>query len=644
MSPRPFNKPGGTRGKPGQSSHPAGGSGRPAGGTGRRSGGGPRRSFDRPAPSAAAGSVAVAVPEQQKSVELPDGLAVKDLADLLKVSPVQIIKELMKNGIIANINQQIDRDAATVVATDLGFEVTEPAPIERAEPEALKIDVEEDPSLLQPRPPVVTIMGHVDHGKTSLLDVIRETNVTAREAGGITQHIGAYQVELHGQKITFLDTPGHEAFTAMRARGAQATDIAVLVVAADDGVMPQTREAIDHARAANVPIVVAINKIDKADANPDRVKQQLAEIGVVAEEYGGDTIEVPVSARRKEGIDQLLEMILLVAEMGELKANPNRQGSGVVIEAKLDKARGPVATVLVKSGTLKVGDVLVAGGSYGKVKALFDNTGRRLRKVTPSMPAEVLGLNVVPTAGDVWKVVDDEKVARSMAASRTVEPIAEPAVPVTLDDVFSKIQAGQVKELNIVVKTDVQGSVEPIVVSLNRLQAGDVKARVIHSGTGNITESDVQLAAASGAVIIGFNARPEPGAKLLAEENKVDIRFYDVIYKLVEDIQKALTGLLEPTYSEVIDGHAEVRQIFKVGKGDAVAGLMVTDGKVARNDHVRVLRSGGVVFDGRLSSLRRFKEDAREVAAGYECGVHVDGFSGYEVGDILEFYRMERDS
>jgi len=640
MSPRPFKKPGGARGRPGRGGRPAG---RPGGGSGRPGGGGARKPFDRSAPPAV-GAVAVAVPEQPKFVELPDGLAVKDLADLLKVSPIQIIKELIKNGVIANINQQIDRDAATVVATDLGFEVTEPVPVERVEAEPLRIDVEEDPSLLQPRPPVVTIMGHVDHGKTSLLDVIRETNVTAREAGGITQHIGAYQVDLHGQKITFLDTPGHEAFTAMRARGAQATDIAVLVVAADDGVMPQTREAIDHARAANVPIVVAINKIDKADANPDRVKQQLAEIGVVAEEYGGDAIEVSVSARRKEGIDRLLEMILLVAEMGEFKANPNRAGSGVVIEAKLDKARGPLATVLVKSGSLKVGDVLVAGGSYGKVKALFDETGKRLRKITPSMPAEVLGLNAVPVAGDVWKVIDDEKVARSMAAARTVEPIAETAVPVTLDDVFSKIQAGQVKELNIIVKTDVQGSVEPIVVSLGRLQAGDVRARVIHSGTGGITESDVQLAAASGAVIIGFNTRPEPGAKLLAEENKVDIRFYDVIYKLVEDVQKALTGLLEPTYSEVIDGHAEVRQVFKVGKVDAIAGLMVTDGKVSRNDNVRVLRSGGVVFDGRLSSLRRFKDDARDVAAGYECGVHIDGFTGYETGDVLEFFRMERDS
>jgi len=581
---------------------------------------------------------------EEKIVELPESISVKDLAELLKLSPVQIIKELMKNGIIANINQQIDRDAASVVATDLGFEVVEPTPQEQPAGMQEVAEEEEDPSLLQPRPPVVTIMGHVDHGKTSLLDVIRQTNVTAQEAGGITQHIGAYQVELHGQKITFLDTPGHEAFTAMRARGAQATDIAVLVVAADDGVMPQTLEAIDHARAANVPIVVAINKIDKPDANPDRVKQQLAEIGLVPEEYGGQTIMVPVSARRKEGIDSLLEMILLVAEMQELKANPNRPASGVVIEAKLDKARGSVATVLVKAGTLKVGDVLVAGSTYGKVKALFDDKGKRLRKAGPSTPAEVLGLNGVPTAGDTWRVVEDEKTARSLAESRTVEAVEVPAAPVTLDDLYRQIQAGQVKELNVIVKTDVQGSVEPIVHSLSRLQAEDVRVRVIHAGTGSITESDVLLASASHAVIIGFNSRLEPGAKHLAEEKQVDIRFYDVIYKLVEDVQKALTGLLEPKYQEVVEGHAEVRQIFKISKSESVAGLMVTDGKVTRSSRARVIRGGGVLFDGKVASLRRFKEDVREVAAGYECGLHLEGFNEYQVGDVLEFYRMERVS
>ncbi|MHB8990884.1 MAG: translation initiation factor IF-2 [Chloroflexota bacterium] len=575
---------------------------------------------------------------------MPDGIAVKDLATLLDISPVLIIKELMKNGIIANINQQIDRDAATVVATDLGYEVKEPAPVEPAAALELPVVAEEDPSLLQPRPPVVTIMGHVDHGKTSLLDVIRQTNVTAQEAGGITQHIGAYQVELRGQKITFLDTPGHEAFTAMRARGAQATDIVVLVVAADDGVMPQTREAIDHAKAANVSIVVAMNKMDKGDANPDRVKQQLTELGLVPEEYGGQTIVVPVSARRKEGIDTLLEMLLLVAEMQEFKANPTRDAAGVVIEAKLDKARGPVATVLVKAGTLKVGDVLVAGSNYGKVKALFDDKGRRLRKAGPSMPAEVLGMNGVLTAGDIWKVVADEKTARVMAGERAVEPTAEAAAPVTLDDLYKQIQAGQVKELNVVVKSDVQGSLEPIVHSLSRLQAEEVRVRVIHAGTGNITESDVHLAAASHAVIIGFNSRVEPGARHLADENQVDIRFYEVIYKLVEDIQKALTGLLEPKYEAVTEGHAEVRQVFKIGKTDAAAGCMVTDGKISRNSHARVIRGGGVLFDGRISSLRRFKEDVRDVAAGYECGIHLEGFVDFQMGDVLEFYRMERVS
>lgn len=635
MSPRPFD-----RSKSGPSRDASGKGPRPP--AKRPGGNGARPSFSRPAGE---GAVALVSREEPKVVELPDSIAVKSLAELLKVSPVQIIKELMKNGIIANINQQIDRDAATVVATDLGFEIREPAPAERPEVTLPETEEEEDSSQLQPRPPVVTILGHVDHGKTSLLDAIRQTNVTAREAGGITQHIGAYQVELRGQKITFLDTPGHEAFTAMRARGAQATDIAVLVVAADDGVMPQTREAIDHAKAANVPIVVAINKIDKPDANPDRVKQQLAEIGLVAEEYGGDVVMVPVSARRKEGIDHLLEMLLLVSEMAELKANPNRPASGVVIEAKLDKARGPVATVLVKTGTLKPGDALVAGGNYGKVKALFDDRGKRLRRAGPSTPVEVLGLNGVPTAGDTFRVVPDEKLARSLAGEKAVEvaPEAAPA-PVTLDDLFKQIQTGQVKELNVIVKTDVQGSVEPIVASLSRLQAEDVRVRVIHSGTGTITESDVHLALASHAVIIGFNTRPEPGAKHLAEENKVDIRYYDVIYKLVEDVQKAMTGLLEPKYEEAVEGHAEVRQVFKLPKGEAVAGVMVTDGKVIRGSHARVLRAGGVLFDGRVASLRRFKEDAKEVAAGYECGLHIEGFNDYQVGDVLEFYRMERVS
>jgi len=631
MSPGPFRKSTNNRG------------GRPQGNRGRPGGGGARPPFVRSAPSVE-GGVALAAREEPKIIELPDSIAVKDLAELMKISPVPIIKELMKNGIIANINQQIDRDAATVVATDLGYEIKEPAPVERAAT-AVHEEEEEDASLLQPRPPVVTIMGHVDHGKTSLLDVIRQANVTASEAGGITQQIGAYQVELRGQKITFLDTPGHEAFTAMRARGAQATDIAILVVAADDGVMPQTREAIDHAKAANVPIIVAINKMDKLDANPDRVKQQLMEVGLVPEEFGGQTIMVPVSARRKEGIDGLLEMILLVSEMAEFKANPNRIARGVVIESKLDKARGPVATILVKTGTIKVGDNVVAGSNYGKVKALFDEKGRRMRKAGPSMPAELLGLNGVPSAGDLWRVAADEKSARAMAGVTSAEATTDgSAAPVTLDDVYKQIQAGQVKELNVVLKTDIQGSEEPIVVSLNRLQAEDVRVRVIRSGTGSITESDVLLATASHAVIIGFNARPEPGARHLAEENQIDIRFYDVIYKVVEDIQKALTGMLEPKYEEVVEGHAEVRQVFKMSKSEVVGGSMVTDGKVARTSKVRLLRGSEVLFDGRMASLRRFKEDAKDVAAGYECGINLDGFNELQVGDVMEFYRIDRVS
>lgn len=630
MSPGPFGR--GGRG---------GGRGRgPQGRPGGRPGGNRPTTDHRPPASLVVAVVSKDVP---RVVELPDNMAVKDLADILKVSPVQIIKELMKNGVIANINQQIDRDTATVVATDLGYEIQEPTAPEPAE--AQPEEEAEDPALLQPRPPVVTIMGHVDHGKTSLLDVLRHTNVTAQEAGGITQHIGAYQVELRGHKVTFLDTPGHAAFTAMRSRGAQATDIAVLVVAADDGVMPQTREAADHAKAANVPIIVAINKMDKADANLDRVKQQLTDIGLVPEEYGGSTVMVPVSARKKEGLDTLLEMILLVAEMSELKANPNRAATGVVVEAKVDKARGPVSTVLVKAGTLNVGDVLVAGSHFGKVKALFDDKGRRMRKVGPATPAEVLGLNGVPAAGDLFKAVADEKTARAIATARaSAAAVESTAVPVNLDEVFKQIQAGQLKELNVIVKTDVQGSVEPIVNSLSRLQEEDVRVKVILAGTGSISESDVLLASTSGAVIIGFNTRPEAGAKHLAEAQHVDIRHYEIIYKVVEDIQMAMTGLLEPKYEEVVDGHGEVRQIFKMSKGDAVAGLMVTDGKILRNSHGRVLRAGGKVHEGRVGSLKRFKDDVKEVAAGYECGVQLDSFSDYVQGDLLEFFRQERVS
>ncbi len=583
-------------------------------------------------------------------------MTVKELADLLGQSPVQVIKELMKNGIIANINQTVDYETAAVVAGDLGYEVREPSPAaeaaEGAAPSAAAAEARpataeaEDEALLQPRPPVVTVMGHVDHGKTSLLDAIRETKVTAAEAGGITQHIGAYQAEVlydgERRKITFLDTPGHEAFTTMRARGAQVTDVAVLVVAADDGVMPQTREAIDHARAAGVPLVVAINKIDKPNANPDRVLQQLAEIGVVATQYGGDVEAVPVSARTRQGLDDLLQTILLTADIHvNPRANPDRPAVGTVIEAKLDKSRGPVATVLVQSGTLKVGNIVAVGSVAGRVKALFDYRGKRIKSAGPSTPVEVLGLPAVPQAGDRLQVVADEKTARALAQAHEVAARRQERAEVSLEDVLAQIRAGETRELNVIVKTDVQGSVEPIVGSLERLGEEGVKVKVIHAGTGNITESDVMLASASNAIIIGFNVRAEPGARRLADAQHVDIRFYSVIYELVDDVRKALSGLLGPKFTEVVYGHAEVRQVFKVGRGQA-AGCYVTDGTIARNHSVRVLRKGGALFEGRIAALRRFKEDVREVHAGYECGITIEGFNDFEVGDVIESFGKEQ--
>jgi len=571
---------------------------------------------------------------------------VKDLAELLGVSPAQVIKELLSNGILATINQTIDYDTAAVVASDLGFETKErEVPSEEQEAAAVPEEVEDRPEDLLPRPPVVTILGHVDHGKTSLLDAIRKSNVTATEAGGITQHIGAYQVEIHGQKITFLDTPGHEAFTAMRARGGQVADIAVLVVAADDGVMPQTREAIAHAKAAGVPIIVAINKVDRPGANPDRVKQQLSDQGLLVEEWGGDTIAVPVSALRKTGIDTLLEMILLVAEMRELKANPNRAARGVVIEAQLDKNRGPVATVLVQNGTLKVGDNLVVGPVYGRVRAMFNEKGKRIQKAGPSAPAEILGLVDVPAAGEKFFVVADEKTARSAALSNlqlVQQQTTGETKAVTLDDLYKQIEAGQIKELNVILKTDVQGSIEPIRSSLERQSTDEVKVKIIHEGTGNVTESDVLLAQASKAIIIGFNVKVEPGARRMADLAGVDIRLYEIIYNLIEDVAKALAGMLEPTYVDVLEGRAEVRQIFKVGKGETVAGSYVLSGKVTRGDIAKLIRDGKVVYEGKIESLRRFKEDAREVAAGFECGILLENYRDIHEGDVIEAYRKER--
>ena len=589
-----------------------------------------------------------AVAKVPRAVELPASLMVKDLADLLGVSVAQVIKELLRNGIIATINQAIDYDTAAVVASDLGFEPKEKPASAQGQPGLEGLEEAEDrPEDLLPRPPVVTILGHVDHGKTSLLDAIRRTNVTATEAGGITQHIGAYQVEIHGQKITFLDTPGHEAFTAMRARGGQAADVAVLVVAADDGVMPQTREAVAHAKAAGVPIVVAINKVDRPGANPDRVKQQLSDLGLLVEEWGGDTVAVPVSALRKTGIESLLEMILLVAEMKDLKANPNRPARGVVIEAQLDKTRGPVATVLVQTGSLKVGDNVVAGPVYGRVRAMLNDKGKRIKKAEPSMPAEILGLVEVPAAGEKFAVVADERTARSAATARLqgAQPQAgEQAKAVTLDDLYKQIEAGQVRELNVILKTDVQGSIEPIRGSLERQSTDEIKVKILHEGTGNVTESDVLLAQASKAIIIGFNVRVEPGARRMADLAGVDIRVYEIIYNLVEDVAKALAGMLEPTYVDVLEGRAEVRQLFKLGKGETVAGCHVLSGKITRGDLAKVKRGDNVVYEGRIASLRRFKEDAREVSAGFECGILVEGYKDLQEGDLIEAYRKERAS
>ncbi len=571
-------------------------------------------------------------------VSLPPALSVKQLADLLRVSPVEVIKQLMRNGIMANINQAIDFEAASLVAASFGYEAKrQPTSPQTRRPSTTGM------GRLSPRPPVITIMGHVDHGKTSLLDAIRQSNVTATEPGAITQHIGAYQVEVDSRKITFLDTPGHEAFTAMRARGAQATDIAVLVVAADDGVMPQTIEAIDHARAAGVPIVVAINKIDKPNANPDKVKQQLADLGLVIEEWGGDTVCVPISAKKKQGIGELLENLLLVADILELKAELDCPAEGVAIEAKLDKTKGPLATLLVQKGILKLGDTIVIGNTWGKVKAMFNELGKHLKKAEPATPVEVLGLNAVPQAGDTFKVVSSEREARMLLekSKDMQQRLPMRAKTFSLSDISTQISTGQIKELNITLKTDVQGSIEPIKDSLEQLGNERVKVKVIHAASGSITESDVLLALASKGIIIGFNTRTEPGAQRLAEAEGISIRHYNVIYDLIKDVDQALKGLLEPTYSEVIEGQAEVLAIFETGKKGKVAGISVKDGKVRRDSLARILRRGETICESRVSSLRRFKEDVKEVSAGFECGVKIENFADFQAGDIIQFYRRE---
>ena len=581
-------------------------------------------------------------------VEVGSVMTVGELAEAIGVSAVELIKALIRRGVMANINQQIDFETAVKVAADFGVELVERTPEvvhqEKSLAEIVRASAQEPGAV--PRPPVVTIMGHVDHGKTKLLDAIRHTNVAEGEAGGITQHIGAYQVEVQGRKITFLDTPGHEAFTAMRARGAQVTDIAVLVVAADDGVMPQTREAVAHARAANVPIIVAINKIDLPTANPARVKQQLAENGVIVEEYGGDVPVVEVSAKQRLGIEDLLEMILLVADMHELKANPNRPAIGVIIEAKVDQRRGPVATVLVQTGTLKLNDVVVAGATWGRIRAMFDDRGRKVRRAEPSMPVEILGLENVPEAGDYLQVVEDERTAKEIATQLALKRRAEAAEArvVKLDEFHKGLEIGQTRELRLILKADVQGSLEAIQNALAKLnvELEGVGITVVHAATGAISESDVMLAATTGAVVLGFNVRPDVAARRAAEATGVDIRYYNVIYHLLEEVRAGVTGLLAPETREVIDGVAEIREIFRLPNRAVAAGLYVLNGKALRNARVRVIRDGKVIHDGTVASLRRFKEDVREVAAGYECGLTIENFNDLRVGDQIEFYHIER--
>ena len=575
--------------------------------------------------------------KQPKTITIPDKISVRDLGNSLEVEPVKIIKKLIDYGLMVNINAEIDFELAKKLAGEFGFKAVE----EQKDGKSLSKEEECDkPEDLKPRPPVVTVMGHVDHGKTSLLDAIRETNITKREAGGITQHIGASEVEINGKKIVFLDTPGHEAFTTLRARGAQVTDIAILVVAADDGVMPQTIEAVNHAKAAGVPIIVAVNKIDKATANPDRVKQQLSE-DLIPEEWGGDTIFVNVSAKTKVGIDQLLEMVTLVAEMAELKANYTCKASGVIIESKLDKGRGPIATVLVQRGTLKVGDDIVAGVAFGRVRALFNSQGKRIKEAGPSIPVEVLGLSEVPTAGDILRAVSSEREAKAIAeeqVNRQRESEFATSKKISLQQLYERLQKGEVKELNLIIKADVQGSIEALKQSLEKCSTNEVEVRIIHGAVGAVTESDVMLASASDAIIIGFNVRPDSNARKLAEKEQIDIRTYRIIYDVVDDIKAAMKGMLEPEYEEVVLGRAEVRALFKVPGVGVVAGCFVTEGKVTRNSKVRVIREGIVVYEGKIASLKRFKDDIREVVSGYECGIGIEKFNDIKEQDVLEAF------
>ncbi|ARO19478.1 translation initiation factor IF-2 [Bacillus tropicus] len=586
--------------------------------------------------------------QQTQTVETPDkitfsgSLTVGDLAKKLSKEPSEIIKKLFMLGIMATINQDLDKDTIELIANDYGIEVEEVI-VSETEFETF-IDEQDDEENLKERPAVVTIMGHVDHGKTTLLDSIRNSKVTAGEAGGITQHIGAYQVEVNDKKITFLDTPGHAAFTTMRARGAQVTDITILVVAADDGVMPQTVEAINHAKAAGVPIIVAVNKMDKPAANPDRVMQELTEYELVPEAWGGDTIFVPISAIQGEGIDNLLEMILLVSEVEEYKANPNRYATGTVIEAQLDKGKGTIATLLVQNGTLRVGDPIVVGTSFGRVRAMVSDIGRRVKVAGPSTPVEITGLNEVPQAGDRFMAFADEKKARQIGESRAQEALLAQRgekSKLSLEDLFQQIQEGDVKEINLIVKADVQGSVEAMAASLRKIDVEGVKVKIIHTGVGAITESDIILASASNAIVIGFNVRPDVNAKRTAELENVDIRLHRIIYKVIEEIEAAMQGMLDPEFEEKVIGQAEVRQTFKVTKVGTIAGCYVTDGKITRDSGVRIIRDGVVIFEGQLDTLKRFKDDVKEVAQNYECGITIERYNDLKEGDIIEAYIME---
>ena len=578
------------------------------------------------------------------TVQIPDEISVGELASRMKKTGAEVVKCLMKNGIMASLSQMIDFDTAAIIAEELGCKVEKEVVVTIEE--RLIDDHQDKDEDLVPRAPVVVVMGHVDHGKTSLLDYIRNAHVASGEAGGITQHIGAYQVEIHGKPITFLDTPGHEAFTSMRARGAMVTDIAILVVAAEDGIMPQTVESINHAKAAGIPIIVAINKMDKPEANPERIKQQLTEYGLVCEEWGGDTIVCPISAKTGMGVDNLLEMLTLTAEVGELKANPNRAAQGTVIEARLDKGRGPVATLLVQNGTLHQGDIIIAGTSVGRVRAMVSDKGQRITEAGPSVPVEITGLSEAPSAGATFNAVADEKLARELVEQRKAEEKAKANAPVTkvsLEDLFSQIQAGEMKNLNLIVKADVQGSVEAVKASLEKLSNEEVRVRVIHGGVGAINESDVMLASTSQAIIVGFNVRPDAAARESAARANVDMRMYRVIYDAINEIEAAMKGMLAPKFREVLLGHAEVRQTYKVSGVGTVAGCYVQDGKLQRKDcQVRLVRDGIVIHEGVLASLQRFKDSVKEVQAGYECGLSIEKFNDIKEGDIVEAFTMEQ--